>query len=43
MTDESVIRWVHEIQGVGTVTKKPRKGLRKDGINTYAMEMAMYI
>ena len=31
MTDESVIRWVHEILGVGTVTKKPRKGLRKDG------------
>ena len=31
MTDKSVIRWVHEVLGVGTVTKKPRKGLRKDG------------
>ena len=31
MTDESVIRWVHEVLGVGTVNKKPRKGLRKDG------------
>ena len=31
MTDESVIRWVHEIVGCGTVVKKPRKGLRKDG------------
>ena len=31
MTDESVIRWVHEVLGVGTVVKKPRKGLRKDG------------
>ena len=31
MTDQSVIRWVHEIVGCGTVVKKPRKGLRKDG------------
>ena len=31
MTDESVIRWVHEIVGCGTVVKKPRKGRRKDG------------
>jgi hypothetical protein len=31
MTDESVVRWVHEVLGVGTVNKKPRKGLRKDG------------
>ena len=31
MTDQSVIRWVHEVLGVGTVTRKPRKGLRKDG------------
>ena len=31
MTDESVIRWVHEVLGVGTVNKKPRKGRRKDG------------
>ena len=31
MTDESVLRWVHEVLGVGTLVKKPRKGLRKDG------------
>ena len=31
MTDESVVRWVHEVLGVGTVNKKPRKGRRKDG------------
>ena len=31
MTDESVIRWVHEVLGRGTVIRKPRKGLRKDG------------
>ena len=31
MTDESVIRWVHDVLGCGTVVKKPRKGLRKDG------------
>ena len=31
MTDESVVRWVHEVLKVGTVVKKPRKGLRKDG------------
>ena len=31
MTDQSVIRWVHEVLGCGTVVKKPRKGLRKDG------------
>ena len=31
MTDESVLRWLHEVLGVGTVVKKPRKGLRKDG------------
>lgn len=31
MTDESVIRWIHEVLKVGTVNKKPRKGLRKDG------------
>ena len=31
MTDESVIRWVHEVLGCGTVNKKPRKGLCKDG------------
>ena len=31
MTDESVIRWLHEVLNVGTVVKKPRKGLRKDG------------
>ena len=31
MTDQSVIRWMHEVLGVGTVVKKPRKGLRKNG------------
>ena len=31
MTDESVIRWLHEVLKVGTVVRKPRKGLRKDG------------
>ena len=31
MTDESVVRWVHEVLGVGTVVEKPRKGKRKDG------------
>ena len=28
MTDESVIRWMHEVLKVGTVNKKPRKGRR---------------
>jgi hypothetical protein len=31
MTDQSVIRWIHEVLGCGTVVKKPRKGFRKDG------------
>ena len=31
MTDESVLRYVHEVLGVGTLNKKPRKGKRKDG------------
>ena len=31
MTDEEVVRWVHKLLKVGTVTNKPRKGLRKDG------------
>ena len=31
MTDQSVIRWMHEVLGVGTVVKKPRKGIRKNG------------
>ena len=31
MTDESVIYWVHDILGVGSVRVKPRKGLRKNG------------
>ena len=26
MTDESVLQWVHEVLGVGTLNKKPRKG-----------------
>ena len=31
MTDKSVLLWVHEVLGVGTLTDKPRKGKRKDG------------
>ena len=31
MTDQSVLLWVHEVLNVGTLTKKPRKGFRKDG------------
>ena len=31
MTDRSVLLWVHEVLGVGTLTDKPRKGKRKDG------------
>ena len=31
MTDESVLKWVHEVLGVGTLNKKPRKGKRVDG------------
>tara|TARA_R100000697_G_scaffold51108_1_gene64138 strand:+ start:305 stop:739 length:435 start_codon:yes stop_codon:yes gene_type:complete len=31
MTDQSVLIWVHEILGVGTLRKKPRKGFRVDG------------
>ena len=31
MTDEPVIRWVHETLKVGTVNKKPRSGYRKNG------------
>ena len=31
MTDPIVINWVKELVKCGTVTKKPRKGKRKDG------------
>ena len=31
MTDKSVLMWVHEVLGVGTLRKKPRKGKRVDG------------
>ena len=31
MTDQSVLRWLLEVLGVGTLNKKPRKGRRKDG------------
>ena len=31
MTDQSVLKWVHEVLGVGTLNKKPRKGKRVDG------------
>ena len=27
MTDRSVLAWVHEVLGVGTLTDKPRKGI----------------
>jgi hypothetical protein len=37
MTDPMVVNWVHQTLKVGTVTKKPRKGLRKDGTN-YLMQ-----
>ena len=37
MTDSSIIRWVNEVLGVGVFSKKPRKGLRKDGTN-YLMQ-----
>jgi len=37
MTDESVLLWLHSVLGVGTVTKKPRKGKRVDGSN-YLMQ-----
>ena len=31
MTDPMVVNWVHQLVKCGTVTKKPRKGKRKDG------------
>ena len=31
MTDQSVLIWLHEVLGVGSLTDKPRKGLRKNG------------
>jgi len=31
MTDRSVLQWVHEVLGVGTLVNKPRKGKRRDG------------
>ena len=31
MTDRSVLLWLLEVLGCGTLTDKPRKGLRKDG------------
>jgi len=31
MTDQSVLIWLLEVLGVGTLTKKPRKGKRVDG------------
>ena len=37
MTDQSVLRWVTEVLGCGTFSKKPRKGKRKDGTN-YLMQ-----
>ena len=37
MTDQSVLIWLHEVLGVGTLNKKPRKGRRKDG-SKYLMQ-----
>src|SRR6056300_1991415 len=37
MTDRSVLIWVHEVLGVGTLNKKPRKGKRVDG-SDYLMQ-----
>ena len=31
MTDYSVLVWLTEVLGCGTLTNKPRKGLRKNG------------
>ena len=31
MTDRSVLTWLLEVLGCGTLTKKPRSGYRKDG------------
>jgi len=31
MTDRSVLVWLHEVLGCGTLNKKPRKGKRVDG------------
>ena len=31
MTDRSVLAWLHEVIGVGTLNNKPRKGKRVDG------------
>ena len=31
MTDRSVLVWLHEVLGVGTLNDKPRKGKRVDG------------
>jgi len=31
MTDRSVLLWLNEVVGCGTLTKKPRKGKRVDG------------
>ena len=37
MTDQSVLIWLHEVLGVGSLTDKPRKGRRKDG-SKYLMQ-----
>ena len=33
MTDKSVLTWVNAVLGCGTLTKKPRKGIRVDVTN----------
>ena len=37
MTDYSVLVWLNEVLGCGTLTNKPRKGLRKNG-SKYLMQ-----
>ena len=43
MTDRSVLIWLHEVLGVGTLTDKPRKGLRKWNKIFNAVQVALYI
>ena len=44
MTDQSVIRWVHEVLGVGTVVKKTKERFTQKWYKVFnAMAMALYI
>ena len=38
MTDYSVLVWVHEVLGVGTLRPKRVKGFRKDGTKYWVLE-----